>query len=100
MPCIFLTEYDFICWNLPIDSEAIVHDGNSTICLWMVELITLILKNCCLAQNSKTMGKALGNEKLTVIILCQLNSYMLAISRRAFTDIDCHIQNCALDTAN
>ena len=39
------------------------------------------------------MGKALWNEELTMIVFCQLYCYMLAISRRAFTDIYSDIED-------
>ena len=31
------------CWNLPIDTEGIIKDADTTISLWMIEVITLVL---------------------------------------------------------
>ena len=39
------------------------------------------------------MSKALWNEELDMIVFCQFYSYMLAISRRAFTNIYCYIEH-------
>ena len=45
------------------------------------------------------MGKALWNEELDMVIFRQLYSHMLAISRRAFTNIYCYIKYSTLYAA-
>ena len=57
----------------------------------MIELVTLVLKNSDIAQHCKAMGKTLRDEELTMIIFCQFDSYMLAISRAALTDVYSHV---------
>ena len=42
------------------------------------------------------MSKALWNEELAMIIFCQFYSHMLAVSRGAFTNINCNIKNSTL----
>ena len=39
------------------------------------------------------MGKALRNEELDMIVFCQFYSHMLTVSRRAFADIYCYIED-------
>ena len=39
------------------------------------------------------MGKAFWDEELAMIVFCQIYSYMLAISRRSFTNIYCYIED-------
>lgn len=45
MLCIFLREIGMLCWNLPIDAEGVVKDRDAAICLWMIELVTLVLED-------------------------------------------------------
>ena len=45
MLCIFLREISMLCWNPPIDAESIIEDADTTICLWMIEVITLVLED-------------------------------------------------------
>lgn len=35
------------CWYLPINTEGIIKDADTTICLWVIEVITLVLKDSC-----------------------------------------------------
>ena len=48
MLCIFLREIGMLCWDFPIDTEGIIEDANASIRLWMIEVITLVLEDCCL----------------------------------------------------
>ena len=88
------------CRYLPINTEAIIENRNTSICLRMIEVITLVLEDCCFREDSETMGKALWDKELDMIIFCQLYSYMLAISRRAFTNIHCYIEYSTLYAAH
>ena len=45
------------------------------------------------------MSKALRNEELEMIVFCQFYCYMLAISRGAFTNIHCYIEDSTLNAA-
>lgn len=81
---------------MPIYTKTVVKYRDTTICFWMVELITLVLEDGCLAQNCEAMGKTSWDKELTMIILCKLNCHMLTISRRSFTNINGDIENCPL----
>ena len=86
-------------WDFPIDTEGIIEDADTTISLWMIELIALILEDGCFRENGETMGKALWNEELAMIVLCQLYRYMLAIRWRSLTNIYCYIKYSTLYAA-
>ena len=45
------------------------------------------------------MDKALWDEELAMIVFCQFYSHMLAISRGAFTNIYCYIEDSTLYAA-
>ena len=42
---IFFREISMFCWDLPIDTEGIIEDRNTSICFWMIEVITLVLED-------------------------------------------------------
>ena len=44
---IFLREIGMFCWDSPIDTEGIVEDADTTISFWVIEVITLVLEDCC-----------------------------------------------------
>lgn len=44
---IIFGEIGMFCWDFPIDTEGIIEDANATICLWVIEVITLVLKDSC-----------------------------------------------------
>lgn len=44
---IFLREDGMLGWYLPIDAESIIEDADTTISLWVIEVITLVLEDCC-----------------------------------------------------
>ena len=90
---IFLREISMLCRDFPINTEGIIKDANATICLWVIEVITLVLENGCFRENCETMGKALRNEELAMIVFCQFYCHMLAISRRAIADVNCYIKH-------
>ena len=76
---IFLREVGMFGWDLPINAKAIIKDRDAAICLWMIELITLVLEHRCLREDGEAMGKALWDEELAMIVFCQLYSHVLAI---------------------
>ena len=89
-----------LSWYLPIYAKTIIQDGNAAICLWVIEVITLILEDCSLAEHSEAMSKTTGNEELAMIILGQFYCYVLAVCWRTLANIHCYIEHCALDTAH
>ena len=86
MFCIFLREDSMFGWYLPINTESVIKDVDTSISLWMIEVITLVLEDGGLGENGEAVGKALRNEELAMVIFCQLYCYMLAISRGTFTN--------------
>ena len=82
-----------IGWDFPINTESVIEDADASICLWMIEVITLVLEDGGLGEDGEAMGKALWDEELNMIVFCQFYSYMLAISRVAFADIYCYIEH-------
>ena len=44
MLCIFLGDIGMLCRDLPINTEAVVEDADTSISLWMIE-VTLILEH-------------------------------------------------------
>ena len=87
-----------LCWYLPINTEGFIKDADTSICLWMIEVITLVLKDCSFRENSETMSKALWDEKLDMIVFGKFYSHMLAVSRGTFTNIHCHIEHSTFYT--
>lgn len=100
MAGILVTQDGLVCGDAPVDSKGVVKDADATVGLGMVELIALVLEDCCLAQYGKTMGKALGDEELTMVVLCQLHGDMLAVGGTALADIYCDIKDGSPDTAH
>ena len=45
------------------------------------------------------MSKTIRDEELSMIVFCQFYCYMLAISRRSFTNIYCYIEHSTLYAA-
>ena len=81
MLCIFLREICVLCWDFPINTESVIENRNTSISFWMIEVITLVLEDCCFRKDGEAMSKALWNEELAMIVFCQLYCHMLAISR-------------------
>ena len=84
-----------IGWDLPINTEGIIEDADATIGFRMIEVITLVLEDGSLGEDGEAMGKTLRDKELDMIVFCQLYSYMLAISRGAFTNIHSYIEYSA-----
>ena len=76
---IFFGEIGMFGWDFPINAEGIIKDADTSICLWMIEVITLVLEDGGLGEDGEAMGKALWDEEQDMIVFCQLYSYMLAI---------------------
>ncbi len=97
---VFLTQDRLVCWDFPINTQGTIKDTYATICLGMIELITLILEYCRVAKDGKAMSHTLGNEELTVVFLCEFHRYMLSVGGTALADVNNDIEDCALDTTH
>ena len=63
MLCILFAQ-DGLIFDLPINTKRIIKDTDATIRLWVIKLITLILKYSCFTQYRKAMGKPLRDKEL------------------------------------
>jgi len=79
------------CWDLPINTEGFIKDRDTSICLRMIEVITLVLEDGSLGEDGEAMSKALWYEELAMIVFCQFYCHVLAISRGALANIYSYI---------
>ena len=79
MLSVFLAEDSFVYWYLPVDAKAVVLDADTSISLWGIEIVALVLENGCLGENGKAVGKTTWHEELAMVVLCQFYGYMLAV---------------------
>ena len=98
MPHVLLGEDGMLGGNAPVDDQLLVEDADAVVGLGMIELVTLILEDGRFREHGKAMGKALGNEELTMIVLRQLHADVLAIGGAALADVDHHVEHRPLDT--
>ena len=42
-----------IGWDLPINTESVIKDADTSISLWMIEVITLVLEDAISARTAK-----------------------------------------------
>jgi len=61
---VLLGEDGLVRGDVPIDTEGVIEDTDTTFCLWMIELVTLVLEHRCLTQHPKTVGETFAEEKL------------------------------------
>lgn len=93
MHLIFFTQKNLIYWHSPINPQIRVIPSNSSLTLWSIKVITLILKYDFLTQHTETMRKASGDKKLTMIFFCKLHGNMLSKSWGTFSYIYSNIKN-------
>ena len=96
---IFVGEYSLVGGYAPIDAQCGIREEDTSIGFGVIELVALVAEQRVFAQHTEPVGKTLGDKELKMVILCQLYSYMLAISRATLSDIHSNIKYCALDTA-
>ena len=68
----------------PVDSEALVQNAYATVSFRVVELVTFVLEDGALAQDSKAVRKAFGDEELPVVVFRQFHRDALSVSGAAF----------------
>ena len=44
---IFFGEIGMFCWDFPINTEGVIENTDAAIGFWMIEVITLVLEDCC-----------------------------------------------------
>ncbi len=86
-------------WYLPINTEGFIENRDTSISLWVIKVVTLVLEDGGLGEDGEAVGKTLRNEELTMIVLCQLYRYMLAIGWRSLTNIYSYIKYSTLYAA-
>ena len=85
---------------MPVNAQTPVKDRDTPISLRMIELVTLVLEHCHIAQHREPMRETLRYEELTVIILRQLHSHVLPVSRRTLTNINRHVKHTPLNATH
>ena len=53
MFCIFLREDGMLGWDFPINAKGVVENTDTTICLWMIEVIILVLEDAISERTAK-----------------------------------------------
>ena len=80
---VFGTEYGLLHGYAPVDAECLILDVDARLCLGVVEVVTLVLKDGRRTQHGKAMCKAVGHEELTMVVLREFHGNMLAEGRTA-----------------
>ena len=96
---IFFGKDSFRWINLPVDAESFVDDENSAVSFRMVVVVALVLEDGYVAEDGEAVCKTSRDEELTVVVFCQLDSHVVAVCWRAFTDIDGYVEDCSFDAA-
>ena len=81
----------------PVNAQALVKDADAPVRFRVIELVALVLEHRRLAQHGETVGEALRDEELPVVVLRQFYGHVLPVSGRAFPDVNGHVQHLAFD---
>ena len=100
MTGVFVAQEGFVGGDAPVDAEGLVQDADASVCLWGVEVVALVLEDCCLAEDGKAVGEAFGHEELAVVVFGEFDCYVLAVGGAALADIHCHIEHLAPDASD
>ena len=65
----------------PINAKTLVQNRDSSISLWMVIVVALILEDGDVAEDGEAVGETSGYEELAMVFFSQFDSYMLPIGR-------------------
>lgn len=84
----------------PINAEGGIGDGDASVGLRMIVVVTFVLEYRYVGKHGETMGKTAGNEELAVIILRELDSNVTAEGGGSGTQIDGYIEYRAFDTTH
>ena len=98
MLCVLITQNRLISGYHPIYSEGFVQYADASVGLWGVEVVALVLEDCCLAEDGKAVGKAFGDEELAVVVFGEFDRHVLAVGRAAPAYVNRHIEDFASDT--
>ena len=97
---VLFAEDCLVGWDAPIDAKGFVEDGDSAVRLWSVKIVTFVLEHCRLAQHCETVRKSVRDKELTVIVFREFHGDVLSVCWAALADVNCNIQNRALDAPN
>ena len=100
MAGVFVAEDGLGGGDAPVDAEGVIEDADASVGLGVVELVTLVLEYGGLAEYGKTVGEALRDEELAMVVFGEFYSYVLTVGWGAFADVNGYIQDSAFDTAN
>ena len=93
-------EDDFVGGDAPVDGEVGVVPDDGAFALGAVEVVALVLEDGDGAQHAEAVGKAAGNEELTVVLCSELYAKVLAVGGRAGTKVDGDIEDGAFYDAH
>ena len=97
---VFVAENGLGGGDAPVDAEGVVEDADASVGLGVVELVTLVLEDGGLAQYSETVGEALRDEELAMVVFGEFYGDVLTVGWGTFADVNGYIQDSAFDTAN
>ena len=60
--------------DAPVDAKGVVEDADAAVGLRVVELVALVLEDGGLAEYGETVGEALRDEELTVVVFGEFYS--------------------------
>ena len=86
MPGIFFTQDGMISRYAPVNAKAGIKDADAAVGFGVIKVVTFVLEDGFRTQDGKSVGKAAGNEELAVVVFCQFDCHMLAISGTSFAD--------------
>ena len=96
---ILLTQDSFFGRNPPVKTQGFIQNADTSIRFRVVEIVTFILEDGCPAQHGKSVGKALRNEELAVVVFGQFHGHVLSVSRASFADVYRYIQYATFHAA-
>lgn len=84
VPEVLVRQYGLVCGDSPVDSEALVQNAYATVGFGVVELVTFVLEDGALAQDSEAVREAFGDEELPVVVFRKFHRDALSVSGAAF----------------
>lgn len=100
MAGVFVAEDGLGGGDAPVDAEGVVEDADASVCLGVVELVTLVLEDGGLAEYGEAMGEALRDEELAMVVFSEFYGDVLTVGWGTFADVNGYIQDGAFDAAN
>ena len=87
MMFVFFRQDNVLVWYQPIDIQVLIVPQKSSFALGGVVVVAFILEDGCLAQDRKSVGETVWNEKQSVVVLGKLYGHVFSVCWRAFAYI-------------